>query len=168
MSQLELFPVEKTAVISDCGTYRYQLTRRWGDGPLLGWIMLNPSKADHRQDDPTVIRCMARARDGGYDGIRVVNLFALRATDPGELRTHRDPVGPENDRYLTELCRSDLDIVLAWGNGGLYQNRSEIAENMLAGRTRVFALGNFTKAGEPKHPLFVAYDVPMYQLGWKS
>ena len=34
--------MERSAVISDCGRYRYRLTRRWGDGYALPWIMLNP------------------------------------------------------------------------------------------------------------------------------
>ncbi len=31
--------VARAAVLSDCGTYRYVLTRRWSGGPLLGWVM---------------------------------------------------------------------------------------------------------------------------------
>jgi hypothetical protein len=31
--------------------------------------------------------------------------FACRATDPRALKTVANPVGPENDRYLLEVCR---------------------------------------------------------------
>ena len=34
------------AVLSDCGQYRYLLTRRWGPGPTATFTMLNPSTAD--------------------------------------------------------------------------------------------------------------------------
>jgi len=85
--------VVRSAVLSDCGTYRYSLTRRWSPGPLLGWVMLNPSRADALVDDPTIRRCVGFARRWGFAGIVVRNLYALRATDPRELSRHPAPVG---------------------------------------------------------------------------
>ncbi len=40
------FFAQSSAVISDCGKFRYRLDRRWADGPICGFIMLNPSTAD--------------------------------------------------------------------------------------------------------------------------
>lgn len=40
------------AELSADRSYRYELGRRWGEGPLLPWIMLNPSTADALKDDP--------------------------------------------------------------------------------------------------------------------
>lgn len=92
--------VATTAGISECGTYRYWLCREWSPGlDSLVWLMLNPSTADATQDDPTIRRCMGFARRWGYGGITVVNLYAYRATNPRDLLTAADPVGPENDRY---------------------------------------------------------------------
>jgi len=34
------------AIISDCGQYRYRLSRRWGVAPAAMFVMLNPSTAD--------------------------------------------------------------------------------------------------------------------------
>ena len=43
------------AVISDCGLYRYKLSRHWEQGlQRLVFIGLNPSTADAIEDDPTV------------------------------------------------------------------------------------------------------------------
>jgi hypothetical protein len=59
--QLEL------AVLSPCGTYRYQLRRqlarggRPAAGPPLVFLMLNPSTADAVTDDATIRRCRAFA-----------------------------------------------------------------------------------------------------------
>ena len=39
------------SIISPCGTYRHQLTRRWSAGPTCGFIMLNPSTADAEHDE---------------------------------------------------------------------------------------------------------------------
>src|SRR5438105_250311 len=66
--------------------YRYLLTRSWDHIPqAMTWIMLNPSTADAFRDDPTIRRCISFARREGCGSIRVVNLFALRATDPRDL-----------------------------------------------------------------------------------
>lgn len=46
--------VEKAAVLSDDGRYRYRLTRRWDDRSMVVWVMLNPSTADAEVDDPTI------------------------------------------------------------------------------------------------------------------
>ena len=44
------------AIISDCSKYRYELHREWDKkkGKVL-FIMLNPSTADHVEDDLTTI-----------------------------------------------------------------------------------------------------------------
>ena len=44
--------MERAAVISACGAYRYSLTRKWSGAPLLPFVMLNPSTADARADSP--------------------------------------------------------------------------------------------------------------------
>ena len=70
------------AGISECGCYRYWLTRTWNPRrATLCWVLLNPSTADADRDDPTIRRCQGFARSWGYGGIVVVNLFAYRATD---------------------------------------------------------------------------------------
>jgi hypothetical protein len=83
------------ALISDCGIYRYMLTRKWEPSCYsLPIIMLNPSTADAREDDPTIRRCMSFARREGYGGIWVQNLFAYRATSPAAMKAATDPFGP--------------------------------------------------------------------------
>src|SRR5580693_7206992 len=91
---------DRPAVIE--GEYRYSLTRIWDSSlfPMV-FIMLNPSTADHRNDDPTITRCRNRAlRDNTAGRLVVVNLFALRATDPRALTRHPEPVGPGNDDWI--------------------------------------------------------------------
>src|SRR5271165_6802401 len=63
--------------------------------------MLNPSKADEATDDPTIRRCIGFARSWGFGSLAVGNLFAYRATYPDELCASPDPVGSENDYWLT-------------------------------------------------------------------
>ena len=91
------------AVISRCSQYRYDLWRIWDrDSPIMVFVMLNPSTADAGADDPTLRRCIGFARRHGFGGIRVRNVFALRATDSGELSQHPDPCGPLNEHFLRQ------------------------------------------------------------------
>ena len=95
--------IRKTADISDCGAYRYRLTREWSDKPLLPFVMLNPSDANAEIDDPTIRRCMGFARAWGYGGIVVGNLYAFRTPYPETLWKAPDPYGPLNDAALIKI-----------------------------------------------------------------
>ncbi|MFZ8963264.1 MAG: DUF1643 domain-containing protein, partial [Schleiferiaceae bacterium] len=89
------------AIFSDCGRYRYRLWRIWDPSlPTLLWILYNPSTADAKVEDPTLRRCMDFTRQWGYGGLTVVNRFAYRATNPRQLNSTIDPVGPENTSHV--------------------------------------------------------------------
>ncbi|PKN80874.1 MAG: hypothetical protein CVU47_08520, partial [Chloroflexi bacterium HGW-Chloroflexi-9] len=88
------------ASFSRDGRYRYSLVRRWGDGPRVAWVMLNPSTADATRDDPTLRRVIAISRRAGFGALEVVNLWALRSAHPADLARAADPVGPRADAAL--------------------------------------------------------------------
>ncbi|MFB1066460.1 DUF1643 domain-containing protein [Natrinema sp. H-ect4] len=144
------------AVLSDCGEYRYRLSRTWDvEKPTLAWLMLNPSTADASEDDPTIRRCINFAKGWGYGSLVVVNLFALRTPDPSNLRDHPDPVGPENDEHLRDVCEQAEKVVAAWGANGSFNDRAlEVAEAL---ESELFALDT-TKDGHPVHPLYQPAD----------
>ncbi len=146
------------AVFSDCEAYRYSLTRTWDDSaPRVLFVMLNPSTADEVQNDPTVERCERRARTLGYGAFRVTNIFAFRATDPKDMRAALDPVGPENDAVLAESAQWTTDIIAAWGVHGAHHDRGPAVGRMLAlTKAPLFHLG-LSKAGHPRHPLYLPY-----------
>ena len=149
------------AVFSPDRIYRYRLTR---DGAMGGstclFIMLNPSTADEKVDDPTIRRCMAYAARWGHARLEVVNLFALRATNPAQLRLFRgDPVGPDNDRHIMEAVQ-DADIVIAaWGQHGKLRGRAgEVRQMVLNMRRPLYCLRR-SKNGQPSHPLYLPGDL---------
>lgn len=147
----------KDATISDCGLYRYSLLRHWGheQGNRMLMIMLNPSTADASVDDPTIRRCIAFAKGFGYHGLVVTNLFAFRATDPGDLRLADDPVGPDNDKFIRTAGTLYSEAVCAWGAHGVLARRDGVVRAMLNERgVKTFALG-LTKDGQPRHPLYL-------------
>lgn len=143
------------AAISQDGKYRYALWRKWAPGPVCPWIMLNPSTADATQDDPTIRRCLGYARDWGFSGIVVVNLFSLRATDPAELRAARDPIGPETAMYHWNILKLCSRVVCAWGAHGSINGRGrEVKVNLNLIGVLPYVL-KLTKGGEPAHPLYL-------------
>lgn len=104
------------ALFSDCNKYRYLLWRQWDDTkPTLAFCMLNPSIADAFILDPTVTRCVNYAKKWGYGELIVLNIFAIRSTDPMGLYSCDDPVGRYND-WIIDLIASKVDkIVAGWG-----------------------------------------------------
>lgn len=154
--------VARDAELSPDGAYRYRLSRTLAGGAgRVTWVMLNPSTADASVDDPTVRRCMGLSARWGYAEVVVVNLFALRATDPAALRAHPDPVGPLNPAHLLAACdpAEARRVVLAWGAHGRLWERGLAAEEVLrrCGAPNLSALG-WTRGGEPRHPLYVRAD----------
>lgn len=151
-----------TATFSPCRTYRYALTRWWDlDRPWAAFIMLNPSTADALVDDPTVRRCLSFAKSWAAGGLVVLNLYALRATDPKMLRGHPDPVGPDNDRLIASLVSGETllgPVVCAWGAHPGTAARSDRVLTLLRNRAiRPLCLGT-TRDGHPRHPLYVRGD----------
>lgn len=164
--------MESTAFISEDGLYRYSLERRWEKhGALMTFIMLNPSTADASVDDPTIRRCMGFARRGsfGYSGIRVVNLFGLRSREPDDLRFALDPVGPLNQRTIRDaLAASEIElgiVVVAWGAwnpGNQWVRRQvDLVKDLAADEDAVLWCLGRTKAGAPRHPLYLKADTKL-------
>lgn len=152
--------IERSAVISDDGMYRYRLDRWWGDGPRVVWVMLNPSTADAEQDDPTVRRCIGFSRSWGYDGLTVVNLYPFRATDPAVLEMWLDGNGgeelAENTAMIIVAAHQAPLVVAAWG-----ATRGADGAGALRGLRpwipQWHHLG-LTGGGFPRHPLYVRGD----------
>ena len=113
------------AVFDSSGLYRYWLTRTLGEhrrefdpatdqwiGPpprVCVFCMLNPSTANADDDDPTIRRCKGFAHAWGYHRLVIVNMYAIRATDPGDMigvwKMGEDIVGPDNDHYITKAVQ---------------------------------------------------------------
>jgi hypothetical protein len=144
------------AFISDCGKYRYSLTRYFGVGEgTCTFIMLNPSTADASQDDPTIRRCIRFARELGSNRLKVVNLFAFRATNPKELLAQEDPVGELNMEYVREAALSSKYLIAAWGaHGKLRDQDLRVMEMLKEMGIKPQCLG-VTKQGQPRHPLYL-------------
>lgn len=151
-----------SAIISECGRYRYRLTRRTGEaGLIVVFVMLNPSTADAFQDDPTIRRCLsfaraaAERRDEVLEAVEVLNVFPWRATDPRDLalarkRGHDIISRTDRDRAFGAIPNHALWIV-AWGAHPLAALEAPRIAHIL---TNPHALG-ITNGGAPRHPLYL-------------
>lgn len=168
MSQKVLFErggkphVMRSAEISDCEQYRWWLRRSWdGSGRVVCFVMLNPSTADAMVDDPTIRRCISFARSWGYSVLSVRNLFAFRATDPKDLKKAGYPTGGERGDGELAVAKTAHTVVCAWGTKAPSWRVNQ-ALQILSGR-ELFCLGK-TKAGDPRHPLYVPADQELVQF----
>lgn len=157
--------IYRDAIISPCGKYRYSLVRQWDKSkPHLPFVMLNPSTADATEDDPTIRRCVSFAKREGAGGIVVVNLYALRSTDPKRLREVEDPVGPFNSRVIydaaTTAAEAGMPIICAWGVNDITQAAGGALAEARAAGASIMCLGK-TKHGHPRHPLYLKSDQPL-------
>lgn len=153
---------ENDATISDCGRYRYLLRRTWDTKtPRALFVMLNPSTADARVDDPTIRSCVRLSSALQFGSLEVVNLFAWRATEPDELMTAAEPVGEKNDvAIMSALGRCDL-AVCAWGaHTAAVKRARQVIEMMRSHRPAIFCFDK-TKSGAPKHPLYIKTGTPL-------
>lgn len=145
--------------------HRYTLERYWWADPprpAVAFIGLNPSTADEVQDDPTVRRCIRYAKAWGYGGMIMLNIFGLRSTDPKQLYYSQRPIGMLNDHFIkATVNREDVKLVVAcWGNHGALRSRGWDVRQLVAREGKlIYHLGELTKFGEPRHPLYLKADL---------
>ncbi len=164
--------IEKSAQLSEDGKYRFLLRRSWGTpgGPHITFVMLNPSTANADVDDPTIRKCCGFASRQGVEAIEVVNLFALRSTDPDALLAPMpmmDLVGDGNDLAIMTSARRAKTVILAWGAHRATQKMARalfVYGALACAGLDIQCLGK-TAEGHPRHPLMLAYSTPLIQCG---
>lgn len=159
-----------SAIISDCGTWRYTLVRPFlTPGPTIAFGLHNPSTADAEQEDPTSRRGIGFSMSWGAGKMIFVNPWAGRATKPADLWKMADPVGPMNDFYIAKVAREVAEtggfFVMAWGAVSPPRHlRHAVTARLHAFDKLVRAAGcdvralGVTQAGHPRHPLYLRAD----------
>lgn len=131
-------PIVRSAEIE--GPYRWVMHRAWSvAGPTIVWVLLNPSDADGKRDDPTTLRMIGFSFRWGFGSMVVANLYPFVSSTTDKLKAWRKtfdwktyeangmrPWGWDNtswsafhhnievvSKYLTE----DTVCVAAWGAG---------------------------------------------------
>lgn len=144
--------MDKQTIFSPCRKYRYTLWREWENGSgYCQFIGLNPSTADEIQDDPTVRRCINYAKAWGYKGLFMTNIFGYRATDPNDMKAIAEPIGQDNNYWLSEIAKEAGIVVAAWGTHGSHNGRGDEVIELIP-NLHCLAV---TKHGFPAHPLYL-------------
>ena len=143
----------KGAEFSECGNYRYVLSRKWDERCQSAvCIGLNPSTANAETDDPTIRDLTRILQNLGYGGLFMMNLFAFISSDPDDLRRVPDPV-KENDIWLHKISLLCNDVIFCWGNFKQAEYRAKKIIPMFPG-AKCFGKN---KNGSPFHPLALMY-----------
>lgn len=158
-----------SAVLSDCGLYRYRLDREvcepYEGSKVFAFFGVNPSTADATLDDATVRKWWGfTLRNGGHRFI-IGNVFSYRATDVRHLAGPIEPKGPDHHAHLHGIIREADVLVPCWGNSGkvpprLRQSIDDLLLSLTLSGKPVMHFG-FTKSGDPKHPLMLGYSTPL-------
>lgn len=166
--------ITDSADISECGTFRWTLTRRWADGPVVCFVMLNPSTATATIDDPTIRRCMTFAKAWGFGSLLVLNLYPYRATKPKDLKNAMRRIdvtgGTKGQEALRKATEADL-VIAAWGS-----HASQEAKDRFFRITAPKPIWCIDTNGDltPVHPLYQKGDKmpkPFYRslgLDWRD
>ena len=155
---------ENGATFSEDRRHRYTLWRRFKPDAklenMIAFICLNPSTADETKNDPTVTRCINRAKEYGFDGFVMLNAFSYRATNPKDMKDQGyAAIGdPENTKAILWTAERVGRVVCAWGNHCSFMNRSFNLHTWLQTTKKSIYRLPLNKTGEPKHPLYVGYD----------
>lgn len=155
-----------SAVLSDCGAYRYRLDRNvQRDGIVCALIGVNPSTADALVNDATIRKDIGFAKVNGWRKIIKGNVFAYRSTDVRNLANVEDPIGPLNRWHIDQII-GDADLLVpCYGDRGKLPKALRVyldrMLDYLAASGKPVRIFGRTKGGDPLHPLMLGYDTPL-------
>lgn len=165
--------MKKTAILSDCGKYRYRLERDVQmSGPVYAYFGVNPSTADATVNDATVRKWIGFTKVFGGSRFIVGNVFAYRATDVKELGKLADTeaaFGDEIGDHINQIIEDADILVPCWGNTSKVPLQLRFAFDVLmdllidSGKP-VMHFG-VTNSGDPKHPLMLGYSTKLSAWG---
>lgn len=161
--------------------HRYTLKRCWDDYADRNTVMfigLNPSRADEKRDDATIIRCINFAQAWGFGSMYFANLYSYRtpyvkAPIPDDKKIEK--VGPDAGKewkplmeklnvavgeycnyYLDEMIGESKKVVCAWGSWPFIHQRATEVVKMIRDHGKEIHIFGQNKDGHPKHPLYLA------------
>ena len=127
---------------------RYSLKREWDKSKnKILYIMLNPSLADDKNDDPTIRRLINFTKKFNYGGFLVGNIFTTITPNPKEIDKSKG-MSDKNFEKLLNLINKVDQIVYAWGN--TVEEPQILKELVLSPKCFGKNLN-----GTPKHPLYL-------------
>lgn len=161
----------------DTDAFRYTLTRdieTVANDRLCCFIMLNPSTADEVTDDATIKRCIAFAESYNCGKMLVLNLFALRATNPDELWAAetlfnaRGLLWYSHFKRVVKVIPGNSLVIAGWGARpsakqaqSWYDEQVKLAQSLCVSANLPLKALQLNKDGSPRHPLYVSGDAQL-------
>ncbi len=161
----------KDAQLSPCRKYRFLLSRRKtpDEGQPIRtvvFILNNPSVADASIDDPTVRRGWGFTEAWGYNRMVFVNTNPYRATNPKAAARPESWARVDNHVTLGFLATPHTYpysqpplVVCAWGDDAMPDLARLARDAFTRHDVPVYHLGILTKAGNPRHILYLKGDL---------
>lgn len=139
-----------------------------GVKPLIV-IGINPSVANDKTTDPTIRKVMGFAEGNGFDSFIMLNLYPQRTPFPADLHPQMDTdIANLNLKSIAEVLEkyNNPTILAAWSEKIVVR---DFLKNCLIGifetskkhNVKWIKLGEFTKMGHPRHPLYASYALEL-------
>lgn len=150
--------IVRSAVMSDCGLYRYSLMRRlspelWHDHLLPGTV-----------DDATARKGWRYTTGWGYGCMEFINTNPWRSTDPKLARHPPEQALTINDEWLRMSVTESVITICAWGDKANME-LARRAHGVMRTLGPLYAM-RVTKLGNPQHPLYLPGDTK--PLEWRA
>jgi len=141
--------------------YRYALGTK-GENTLY-CIGVNPSTATPEKYDPTITRVSHVAMKNGFDSFVMLNVYPLRETNPDDLPEVPDwQIHNINMDAVLKAIKDGSTIWAAWGD--LINKRPWLIDcrDAILKLTKMYKknihwvkMGELTRSGNPRHPLYL-------------
>lgn len=153
--------INRSAIFSEDKTHRFYLKRSWvldnEEERKITFIGLNPSIANHENDDPTIRRLIGFTKFFEYNSFEIVNLYSLICTNPKEVDFEK-LLNENNNHYLNNI--DSHKIIFCWGKNRNWPNWNKIIKKLVDKYPYIYCFGR-NKDGSPKHPLYLKADTTL-------
>lgn len=151
-------------------------TRRYSLGidgeKMLICCGINPNTARPNKLNNTVRRVENFARDNGYDGYIMINIYPQISKEPQNIHLEMDKnYHLDNMSALRDIFRDypDADMWAAWGTtietrGYFYKALKDIYEISKDYDLNWIHFNKLTKKGHPRHPLYLKADSEIFKF----
>lgn len=152
----------KQAEVSGCGLYRPWLSRQTtevGKRRTAFFVLNNPSTADDLIDDPTVVRGWNFTESWGLNKMVFGNTNSYRATRPADRKKMSPKAAAWNSAVLLHFAKHAEIVICAWGDKADPLDAKCALQILLQSGKPLHHLGTLTKAGNPRHILYLKGDL---------
>ena len=131
------------------GHNRYSLSRIWENKlPKVLFIMLNPSIANSKKNDPTIRKIISYSKSWGFGGVYVGNIYSNISPYPKDIRLIKFHREKKNIDSIKNMVKKSKLTIYAWGN-------NEKTPLWLRKIVKVPYCIELSVNGVPKHPLYL-------------